>query len=181
MCHAANMDHERACAEHVPREKRGPLSVGKRRFAAAKQAAVPASLAHPLPFCHYVRTRSSPFLALSPCGTRTPADRMRGPPVIGAARSARTLALRPSQDPSNRSRISREFAAPASAQPLVDVDIRNVLNNNTVQITVPVNAAVAICADVDVNVAILLAAIADPDVNTFNCDARANQDVTITA
>ena len=74
------------------------------------------------------------------------------------------------------------FAAPASAQPLVDVDIRNVLNNNTVQITVPVNAAVAICADVDVNAAVLRAAIEDEDaVTTFNCDARANQEVTIRA
>ncbi|MBW3592525.1 MAG: hypothetical protein KY396_02410 [Actinobacteria bacterium] len=77
-------------------------------------------------------------------------------------------------------------AMPAAAQPvvtggLVNVTITNVANNNTVQIAVPVNAAVAICADVDVNAAVLLAAIADPDVNTFNCDARANQDVTITA
>ena len=67
------------------------------------------------------------------------------------------------------------FAPAASAQPLVNVEI----NDNV--ITVPVNAAVAICADVDVNAAILLAAINDPDVNVFDCDARANQDVEIRA
>jgi hypothetical protein len=66
--------------------------------------------------------------------------------------------------------------APASAQqPLVNVEIEDNV------ITVPVNAAVAICADVDVNAAILLAAINDPDVNVFDCDARANQDVEIRA
>lgn len=43
------------------------------------------------------------------------------------------------------------------------------------------NAAVAICADVDVNPAVLLAAINDPDVNMFECDARANQDFRIFA
>lgn len=78
-------------------------------------------------------------------------------------------------------------AAPASAQGpvvtagLVNVTITNVANNNTVQLTVPVNAAVAICADVDVNAAVLLAAINDPDDTTFDCDARAKQDVTVTA
>ena len=79
-------------------------------------------------------------------------------------------------------------AAPASAHPalvtggLVNVTITNVANNNTVQLTVPVNAAVAICADVDVNAAVLLALINDPgDTTTLTCDARANQDVTVTA
>jgi hypothetical protein len=74
-------------------------------------------------------------------------------------------------------------AAPASAQQtgLVNVNIKNVLNNNTVQVAVPVNAAVAICANVDVNAAVLLAAISDPDVNTFTCRARGNQEVTVTA
>jgi catabolite regulation protein CreA len=74
-------------------------------------------------------------------------------------------------------------AAPASAQQtgLVNVNIKNVLNNNTVQVAVPVNAAVAVCANVDVNAAVLLAAISDPDVNTFTCRARGNQEVTLTA
>ena len=68
------------------------------------------------------------------------------------------------------------FAPGASAQPaLVNVEIEDNV------ITVPVNAAVAICADVDVNVAVLLAAINDPDVNVFECDARATQDVRIFA
>jgi hypothetical protein len=71
----------------------------------------------------------------------------------------------------------------ASAQQtgLVNVSIKNVLNNNTVQVAVPINAAVAICANVDVNAAVLLAAINDPDVNTFTCRARGNQEVTLTA
>jgi hypothetical protein len=64
----------------------------------------------------------------------------------------------------------------ASAQPaLVNVEIEDNV------ITAPVNAAIAICADVDVNVAVLLAAIADPDVNTFDCDARADQDIEVRA
>jgi hypothetical protein len=82
--------------------------------------------------------------------------------------------------------LSVGLAAPASAQPvvtggLVNVTLTNVLNNNTVQIAVPVNAAVAICANVDVNAAVLLAAISDPDVNTFTCRARGVQEVTLTA
>jgi hypothetical protein len=79
--------------------------------------------------------------------------------------------------------LSFGAAAPASAQQtgLVNVNIRNVLNNNTVQVAVPVNAAVAICANVDVNAAVLLAAISDPDVNTFTCRARGDQEVTLTA
>jgi hypothetical protein len=75
-------------------------------------------------------------------------------------------------------------AAPsASAQQtgLVNVNIDNVLNNNHVNVAVPVNAAVAICANVDVNAAVLLAAINDPDVNTFTCRARGNQEVSLTA
>lgn len=79
--------------------------------------------------------------------------------------------------------LSFGVSAPASAQQtgLVNVNITNVLNNNTVQVAVPVNAAVAICANVDVNAAVLLAAINDPDVNTFTCRARGNQQVSLTA
>jgi hypothetical protein len=69
------------------------------------------------------------------------------------------------------------LAAPASAQQtgLVNVDIHNVLNNNTV--TVPVNAAANICG-VDVDVLVL--ALQAPGEQTFtDCDARANQDVTV--
>jgi hypothetical protein len=75
------------------------------------------------------------------------------------------------------------LAAPASAQQtgLVNVNIENVLNDNEVTVAVPVNAAVAICANVDVNAAVLLAAIADPDLQTFDCRTRGNQDVSIDA
>jgi hypothetical protein len=69
------------------------------------------------------------------------------------------------------------LAAPASAQQsgLVNVDIHNVLNNNTV--TVPINAAANICG-VDVDVLVL--ALQAPGEQTFtNCTARADQTVTV--
>jgi hypothetical protein len=75
-------------------------------------------------------------------------------------------------------------AAPtASAQQtgLVNVNIENVLNDNEVNVAVPINAAVAVCANVEVNAAVLLAAINDPTVNVFECRARGNQEVTLTA
>jgi hypothetical protein len=70
----------------------------------------------------------------------------------------------------------------ASAQPinvgnLVNVNISNVLNNNDVDITVPINAAANICG-VDVDVLVLATAPAGDQVFT-NCDARGNQDVTV--
>jgi hypothetical protein len=69
-------------------------------------------------------------------------------------------------------------AGPASAQQsgLVNVDVTNVLNNNQVAVTVPVQAAAGICG-VDVNVLSSL-----PSGTTFNnCPARnGNQSVTVT-
>ena len=67
----------------------------------------------------------------------------------------------------------------ASAQPvnvgnLVNVNISNVLNNNDVDVTIPVNAAANICG-VEVNV--LVAEIAGD--RTYTCDARGNQTVTV--
>ncbi len=70
----------------------------------------------------------------------------------------------------------------ASAQPinvgnLVNVNISNVLNNNDVDVTVPINAAANICG-VDVDVLVLATAPSGPQV--VDCDARGNQEVTVT-
>jgi len=67
----------------------------------------------------------------------------------------------------------------ASAQPvnvgnLVNVNISNVLNNNNVDVTVPINAAANICG---VDVAVLATDLASGPVE---CDARGNQMVTVT-
>lgn len=70
------------------------------------------------------------------------------------------------------------MSTPAQAQPnigahnLVNVQISNLLNNNQVSVTVPVNAAANICG-VDVAV---LAELTDAYTE---CDARANQDITV--
>jgi hypothetical protein len=68
-------------------------------------------------------------------------------------------------------------AAPVNVGNLVNVNISNVLNNNDVDVTVPINAAANICG-VDVNVLVLATAPAGPQVVT--CDARGNQTVTVT-
>lgn len=70
----------------------------------------------------------------------------------------------------------------ASAQPvnvgnLVNVNISNVLNNNNVDVTVPINAAANICG-VDVDVLVL--ATEAPGAQVVECDARGNQNVTVT-
>jgi len=77
-------------------------------------------------------------------------------------------------------------AAPAQASPvitggLVNVTLTNVLNNdlnnNQVQVAVPIQAAAAICG-VEVN--ILSTALAPTGTQTFNCPAR-NGNQTVTA
>ena len=71
------------------------------------------------------------------------------------------------------------FAAPASAAPpvavgnLVNVQITNLLNNNQVNIAVPINAAAAICG---VDVALLSSTT---DLSMVTCDPRANQTVDL--
>jgi hypothetical protein len=70
------------------------------------------------------------------------------------------------------------LAAPAAAQQtgLVNVEIRNVLNDNTVNVVVPINVAANICG---VSVDVLSADLA-PD-NIATCDARSGrQEITIT-
>jgi hypothetical protein len=69
------------------------------------------------------------------------------------------------------------LAAPAAAQQtgLVNVEIRNVLNNNTVNVVVPVSVAANIC-DVDVNVL-----STQLESGPVSCDARSGQqEITIT-
>jgi hypothetical protein len=70
------------------------------------------------------------------------------------------------------------LAAPAGAQQqgLVNVNIENVANDTQVAVTVPINAAANICG---VSVDILSAAFAPTGLQSFDCDARANQDVTV--
>jgi hypothetical protein len=70
------------------------------------------------------------------------------------------------------------LAAPASAQQvgLVNIEIRNVLNNNTVNVVAPISVAANVC-DVDVNV---LSAQLEQDGET-TCTARTGrQELTIT-
>ena len=70
------------------------------------------------------------------------------------------------------------LAAPAAAQQtgLVNVEIRNVLNNNTVNVVVPVSVAANICG---VSVDVLTVDLAPDGIAT--CDARSGrQEITIT-
>ena len=72
------------------------------------------------------------------------------------------------------------LSGPAQAQPvavgnLVNVQISNVLNDNEVAVTVPINAAANICG---VDVDVLTTALATTG-NFTECNARANQDVTV--
>lgn len=62
-------------------------------------------------------------------------------------------------------------AAPAGAQQsgLVNVDVSNVLNNNTVQVTIPINAAANICG---VSIAALTGTFGSGGTT---CNAGANQ------
>jgi uncharacterized protein HemY len=59
--------------------------------------------------------------------------------------------------------------ASAQQQGLVNVEVSNVLNNNTIQITVPINAAANVCG---VAVAVLAQELASGPVD---CTAAANQ------
>jgi hypothetical protein len=63
--------------------------------------------------------------------------------------------------------------ASAQQQGLVNVDVHNVLNNNQVAVTIPINAAANICG---VSVTALSDAIANGPVT---CDAGANQRFTV--
>jgi hypothetical protein len=64
-------------------------------------------------------------------------------------------------------------AASAQQSGLVNVDVHNVLNNNTVQVTVPVQAAANVCG---VSVAVLAQGLASGPVS---CTAGANQQFTV--
>lgn len=68
-------------------------------------------------------------------------------------------------------------AAPVNVGNLVNVNVSNVLNNNDVDVTVPINAAANICG-VDVDVLVL--ATAPTGDQTVDCEARGNQQVTVT-
>ena len=74
-------------------------------------------------------------------------------------------------------------AAPAQAAGtlvtggLVNVTLTNVLNDNQVQVAVPIQAAAAICG---VTVNVLSAALAPTGTQTFTCPAR-NGNQTVTA
>ena len=64
-------------------------------------------------------------------------------------------------------------AASAQQQGLVNVDVHNVLNNNTVSVAIPINAAANICG---VSVTALSNQIANAPVV---CNAGANQTFTV--
>jgi len=64
-------------------------------------------------------------------------------------------------------------AASAQQQGLVNVDIHNVLNNNKVAVTIPINAAANICG---VDVDVLSTDLADGPVT---CTAGANQQFVV--
>ena len=64
-------------------------------------------------------------------------------------------------------------AASAQQQGLVNVDIHNVLNNNRVAVTIPINAAANICG---VSVVVLAQDLASGPVT---CTAGANQQFTV--
>jgi hypothetical protein len=63
--------------------------------------------------------------------------------------------------------------ASAQQQGLVNVEVTNVLNNNTVQVAVPINAAANVCG---VTVAVLAAQLQNGPVT---CTAGANQQFRI--
>lgn len=71
-----------------------------------------------------------------------------------------------------------QAAGPVVTGGLVNVTIFNVLNNNQVQIAVPIQAAAAICG---VTVNVLSAALAPTGTQTFNCPATQSGNQTVTA
>jgi NADH/NAD ratio-sensing transcriptional regulator Rex len=68
-------------------------------------------------------------------------------------------------------------AASAQQEGLVNVEISNVLNDNQVVVALPIDVAANVCG-VEVNV--LSAALGPDGPGFFTCDARGNQEVTIT-
>jgi hypothetical protein len=68
-------------------------------------------------------------------------------------------------------------AEPVITGGLVNVTLTNVLNNNQVQVAVPIQAAAGICG---VTVNVLSAALAPTGTQTFTCPAR-NGNQTVTA
>ena len=64
-------------------------------------------------------------------------------------------------------------AASAQQSGLVNVDVSNVLNNNTIQVTVPINAAANVCG-----VAVTVLA-QDLQSGPVECSAGANQHFTV--
>ena len=71
-----------------------------------------------------------------------------------------------------------QAAGPVVTGGLVNVTLTNVLNDNQVQIAVPIQAAAGICG---VTVNVLSAALAPTGMQTFECPAsNGNQDVTAT-
>ena len=75
------------------------------------------------------------------------------------------------------SATSAQAAGPVVTGGLVNVTIVDVLNNNQVQVAVPIQAAAGICG---VTVNVLSAALAPIGTQTFTCPAR-NGNQTITA
>jgi hypothetical protein len=69
------------------------------------------------------------------------------------------------------------MASPAGAQQqgLVNVEVSNVLNNNNINVAIPINAAANICG---VSVNVLSTALGGPGF--FECNAGANQQFRIT-
>ncbi len=63
-------------------------------------------------------------------------------------------------------------AAPISVGNLVNVQISNVLNNNEVVVSVPINAAAAICG-------VTVAVLAETAPSDVVCTSRGNQQVEI--
>jgi len=68
-------------------------------------------------------------------------------------------------------------AAPVVTGGLVNVTITDVLNDNQVQVAVPINVAAAICG---VSVNVLATALAPTGTQTFNCPVSTG-DQTVTA
>lgn len=72
--------------------------------------------------------------------------------------------------------VPAQAAGPVVTGGLVNVTLTNVLNDNQVQVAVPIQAAAAICG---VSVSVLSAAFAPTGMQTFECPARnGNQEVT---
>jgi hypothetical protein len=73
--------------------------------------------------------------------------------------------------------VAMSTPAGAQQQGLVNVEVTNVLNDNEVAVTVPINAAANVCG---VSVNVLSAAIGPSGPGFFECTAGANQQFRIT-